>query len=90
MPCPATVTVLLICLQLKAVTLGAAMVVFFSLGLAITLVGVGVFAEIGAEKATSRWSGLNEIARRAPYLSGILIVIIGLYMSIHGGVVLTS
>jgi nickel/cobalt exporter len=83
-PCPAAVTVLLICLQLKAMTLGATLVVSFSVGLALTLVAVGVVAAIGVQKATSKWSGLNDIARRAPYLSAILICAVGLYMGIHG------
>ncbi len=83
-PCPAAVTVLLICLQLKAMSLGATLVVSFSIGLALTLVSVGVIAAVGVQKATSKWSGLNDIARRAPYLSGILIGAVGLYMGMHG------
>jgi nickel/cobalt transporter (NicO) family protein len=83
-PCPAAVTVLLICLQLKAITLGATLVLSFSIGLALTLVAVGVIAAVGAQKATSRWSGLNDIIRRAPYLSGVLISVVGLYMGMHG------
>ncbi|STI85124.1 nickel/cobalt efflux protein RcnA [Escherichia coli] len=35
-PCPAAITVLLICIQLKALTLGATLVVSFSIGLALT------------------------------------------------------
>lgn len=83
-PCPAAVTVLLICLQLKEMALGATLVVSFSIGLALTLVTVGVVAAVGVQKATSKWSGLNDLARRAPYLSGILIIAVGLYMGIHG------
>ncbi|MGF1745556.1 nickel/cobalt efflux protein RcnA [Vibrio minamisatsumaniensis] len=83
-PCPAAVTVLLICLHLKAITLGATLVVSFSIGLALTLVTVGVVAALGVKKATSKWSGFNDVARRAPYLSGALISAVGLYMGIHG------
>ncbi|MCG3723216.1 nickel/cobalt efflux protein RcnA [Vibrio cincinnatiensis] len=83
-PCPAAVTVLLICLHLKAMTLGATLVVSFSIGLAITLVAVGIVAAVGVQKATSKWSGLNDVARRAPYLSGVLISAVGLYMGMHG------
>lgn len=89
-PCPAAVTVLLICLQLKAMTLGATLVVSFSIGLALTLVAVGVVAAVGVQKATSKWSGLNDVARRAPYLSGVLISAVGLYMGVHGYISLTS
>jgi nickel/cobalt transporter (NicO) family protein len=37
-PCPASITILLICLQLKRITLGAVLVLSFSIGLALTLV----------------------------------------------------
>lgn len=83
-PCPAAITVLLLCLQVKQVTLGAVMVLCFSIGLAITLVTVGAAAAIGARKASNRFPWLNTAARRAPYLSSALIICVGLYVGIHG------
>lgn len=83
-PCPAAITVLLICIQLKAFTLGATMVLCFSLGLALTLVTVGVGAAISVQQAAKRWSGFNTLARKAPYFSSALIAMVGLYMGIHG------
>lgn len=71
-------------------TLGATLVVSFSIGLALTLVTVGVVAAVGVQKATSKWSGLNDVARRAPYLSGILISAVGVYMGMHGFTTLMS
>ncbi|OAT16403.1 nickel/cobalt efflux transporter [Buttiauxella noackiae ATCC 51607] len=89
-PCPAAITVLLICIQLKAFTLGAAMVVCFSIGLALTLVTVGVAAAVSVQQATKRWSGFSTIARRAPYFSSVLIALVGLYMGIHGYIGITN
>jgi nickel/cobalt exporter len=83
-PCPAAITVLLLCIQVKAFTLGAALVLCFSIGLAITLVVVGVAAAYSVRQATKRWSGFNTLARRAPYFSSILIAAVGIYMGIHG------
>ncbi|HGB1812336.1 TPA: nickel/cobalt efflux protein RcnA [Salmonella enterica subsp. enterica serovar Java] len=83
-PCPAAITILLICIQLKAFTLGATMVLSFSLGLALTLVTVGVGAAISVQQAAKRWSGFSTLARRAPYFSSILIGLVGVYMGIHG------
>lgn len=83
-PCPAAITVLLICIQLKALTLGATMVVCFSLGLALTLVAVGVGAAVSVQQAAKRWSGFNALARRAPYFSSVLIALVGIYMGVHG------
>lgn len=89
-PCPAAITVLLLCLQVKQVTLGAILVLCFSIGLAITLVSVGAAAAIGARKASSRFPWLSEAARRAPYLSSVLIICVGLYVGINGWIGLHS
>lgn len=83
-PCPAAITVLLICIQLKALTLGATLVVSFSIGLALTLVAVGVSAAIGVRQVAKRWNGFNAIAKKAPYFSSALIACVGVYMGIHG------
>lgn len=88
-PCPAAITVLLICIQLKALALGATMVVSFSVGLAITLVTVGVGAALSMKHATKRFSGLQNLARRAPYFSSVLIACVGIYMGMHGYLSLT-
>lgn len=83
-PCPAAITVLLICIQLKALTLGATLVVCFSIGLAVTLVAVGVGAAVSVRQVAKRWSGFNTLAKRAPYFSSALIACVGMYMGIHG------
>ncbi|MBU3889176.1 nickel/cobalt efflux transporter RcnA [Methylosinus sporium] len=83
-PCPASITVLLLCLQLGQMTLGAALVLCFSIGLAITMVAVGVAAALGVRHASSRWSGFEEIAAKAPYLSSALISLVGLYTLYSG------
>ena len=83
-PCPAAITVLLICIQLKAVTLGATLVLCFSIGLALTLVTVGVGAAVSVRQVAKRWQGFDILARRAPYFSSALIGAVGVYMAIHG------
>ena len=83
-PCPAAITVLFLCLQLKKVTLGAALVLSFSVGLALTMVASGVIAALSVKYAKSRWSGFGTFARRAPYFSSALIMLIGLYVGYHG------
>ncbi|ACL61271.1 nickel/cobalt efflux transporter [Methylobacterium nodulans] len=78
-PCPAAITVLLLCIQLKQFSLGFALVVCFSIGLALTMVSAGVLAALSVRQVSRRWSGLGIIARRAPYASAALIVLVGLY-----------
>jgi nickel/cobalt exporter len=83
-PCPASITILLICLQLKEFTLGAALVLCFSIGLAVTMVSVGTAAALSVHHISKRWAGFGEAARRAPYLSGALIIAVGLYTGYLG------
>ncbi|ASG24453.1 nickel/cobalt efflux transporter [Nitrospirillum viridazoti] len=84
-PCPAAITVLVLCLQLKQVTLGVALVLCFSVGLALTMVSVGATAALGMRHAAKRFSGaFATLARRAPYASGALITLVGLYIGWQG------
>jgi len=78
-PCPAAITVLLLCLQLKQLVLGATLVLCFSIGLALTMVSFGVVAAVGMQQAAGRWPGFSAIAARAPYLSSLLIIAVGVY-----------
>ena len=83
-PCPASITVLLLCLQLQRVALGAALVLCFSIGLAITMVATGAAAALTVRHAARHFSGFGPWARRAPYLSGSLILLVGLYVGYQG------
>jgi len=84
MPCPSAFALLLVCLQLKRVVLGFALVLGFSIGLAITLVSVGVLAAFSVQHAGKRFKGIGEFARRVPYLSSMLLIFIGLLVAIQG------
>ncbi|TAL01447.1 MAG: nickel/cobalt efflux transporter RcnA, partial [Rhodospirillaceae bacterium] len=83
-PCPASITVLLLCLQLKQFALGATLVLCFSIGLAITLVTVGAAAALSVRHVSKRFSGFGTLARRAPYFSSILITLVGVYVGYQG------
>ena len=83
-PCPASITVLLLCLQLKRIALGATLVLCFSIGLALTMVASGVLAAWGMRHASKHFKGFGAWANKAPYLSGVLIVVVALYVGITG------
>jgi nickel/cobalt exporter len=83
-PCPASITVLLLCLQLKQITLGATLVLCFSIGLALTMVFSGVLAALSVKHISNSWSGFGEFARKAPYFSGLLILLVGFYVGYQG------
>ena len=84
-PCPAAITVLMLCLQLRQFSLGVALVLCFSIGLAVVMVSVGAGAAYGMRRVERRWSGLFEtVTRRAPYVSAAVILLVGLYMGWQG------
>src|SRR5271167_902554 len=83
-PCSAAVAVLVLCLQVNRIWLGVALVLCFSIGLAITLIAAGMIAAVGMRHFSRRWSGLGELAQRLPYLSGIVMIGLGLYFGWQG------
>lgn len=78
-PCPAAITVLLLCIQLKQFSLGFVLVLCFGIGLAITMVSAGVLAALSLRHVERHWGGFSRFAHRAPYVSAALIVLVGLY-----------
>jgi nickel/cobalt exporter len=83
-PCGAAVTVLLLCLQTGRFVLGVALVLCFSIGLALTLVAVGAAAAFGAQHAAKRVPWFGTLATTAPYLSSVLILALGAYVGYEG------
>ncbi|MBS0581374.1 MAG: nickel/cobalt efflux transporter RcnA [Proteobacteria bacterium] len=84
LPCPAAVTVLLLCLQLKKLALGVTLVLGFSLGLAATMVTAGAVAALGVKHLSRHFGSFTVIAQRAPYFSGALILLLGIYLGYQG------
>ena len=83
-PCPAAVTVLIVCLHLQQFWLGVGLVGSFSVGLALTLVAVGVAAAWGVSVAARKTSRFNALFAKAPYISAILIATVGVVMLVSG------
>jgi nickel/cobalt exporter len=84
LPCPSAIAVLLVCLQLRQFTLGVLMVAAFSIGLAATLVGIGIAAAWGARRANAHWPWFDRAAAKLPYLSAGLVMIVGAVMTAAG------
>lgn len=64
--------------------MGATLVLAFSLGLALTLVTVGMAAAWSVAHVSKRSTWFSTVARRAPYLSGLLLIAVGNYVAAHG------
>lgn len=48
------------------------------------MVASGALAALSVKHVSKRWSGFGEFARNAPYFSGALIVMVGLYVGYQG------
>ena len=44
----------------------------------------GTLAALSVRQATKHWNGFGDFARRMPYLSGILMILIGCYIGYEG------
>ena len=84
MPCPAAVSILIVCLQLKEISLGFSIVAAFSFGLALTMISVGVLASWGFKKLAEKSGWFSRIAARAPYVSSYLLIALGLAFALRG------
>ncbi|MCV6598744.1 MAG: nickel/cobalt efflux transporter [Mangrovicoccus sp.] len=76
-PCPAAITVFILCLHLGKVALGVTLVSAFSIGLAVTLVAVGVVAALGLQAMSKRSARFDQVMAAAPWASAALIALIG-------------
>ena len=76
-PCPASITVMLLSLSIGRFASGLLAVAGFSLGLAITLVGIGLIVVAGLNqlKGSGRF---NWISTRAPIFSAAVVMVSGL------------
>ena len=83
-PCPAAITVLILCLNIGQFWRGMALVSAFSVGLAATLVAVGMAAAFGTRLISGRASLFDRLLEKAPYASCLLIAALGLLMILAG------
>ncbi|MEO0329080.1 MAG: nickel/cobalt efflux transporter [Pseudomonadota bacterium] len=84
LPCPAAITVFIICMNLGKLGLGVLLVGAFSIGLAIMLISVGVVTALSLQMISRRTDLFDKISAKAPYLSSILIAIIGFVFILNG------
>ncbi len=76
-PCPASITVMLLALSLGKLGFGMLAVAGFSLGLAITLVGIGLAVVLGLNKLQGI-SRFSWVSKHAPLLSAGVVILSGL------------
>ena len=75
-PCPAAVTVMLLSVSVAKTANGLFLVAGFSIGLAITLVGVGLAVVMGLSKLSGT-GRLSWLSTQAPLISALLVMVSG-------------
>jgi ABC-type nickel/cobalt efflux system permease component RcnA len=82
LPCPSALVVLLAAISLHRLAFGLVLIVAFSLGLALSITGVGLVAVL-AKKAFARRSFDGLLVRALPAVSALVILVAGLVMTFH-------
>ncbi len=89
-PCPAALVLLLSAISLGRLGLGMALVVAFSVGLAIVLTGIGILM-IYAKRLFDRFSFEARVPRMLPVASALVISFAGVVILVgslkHAGIV---
>jgi nickel/cobalt exporter len=81
LPCPASVSVMLLALSLGQLAIGAVMVAAFSLGLAFAFIGVGLAVVWGTAVLGGRFAALT---RHAPTISAVVLILSGAVALVAG------
>jgi nickel/cobalt transporter (NicO) family protein len=80
LPCPSALVVLLAAISLHRVAFGMLLIVAFSVGLALTITGIGLLAVL-AKRAFSRIDVNGGMMRILPAASALVIVVAGVVMT---------
>jgi nickel/cobalt transporter (NicO) family protein len=82
LPCPSALVVLLAAISLHRVAFGMLLVVAFSVGLALTITGIGLVAVL-ARSAFRKFSFEGRLVALLPAASALVILAAGIAMTIH-------
>lgn len=82
LPCPSALVVLLAAISLHRLAFGLVLIVAFSLGLALSITGIGLGAVL-AKKAFAKRSFDGIVFRALPAVSALVILVAGFVMMAH-------
>jgi nickel/cobalt exporter len=82
LPCPSALVVLLAAISLHRLAFGLVLIVAFSIGLALSITGIGLVAVL-AKKAFAKRNFDGLLIRALPALSAAVILVAGAVMTVH-------
>jgi ABC-type nickel/cobalt efflux system permease component RcnA/Tol biopolymer transport system component len=84
-PCPDAIAILLVAVAINRILLGLALIVSFSLGLAVVLIVIGMLM-VGGGRLFARMNFLSRVAPLMPVISAGVVMILGVVLT-YGAVV---
>jgi nickel/cobalt transporter (NicO) family protein len=79
-PCPDAIAILLVAIALNRILLGLALIVSFSIGLAVILIGIGLLM-VGGSRLFKRFDFLNRFAALMPVVSASIVLLLGVTLT---------
>ena len=83
-PCPSALVVLLSSIAFEIAHIGLLLILAFSLGLAMVLVGIGVFMVVAGSVSARLGFGGGRIAKVLPFISGTAVTLVGVSIALKG------
>ena len=81
-PCPTALVVLLAAISLQRVGYGLVLIVAFSVGLALAVIGIGLLA-VTAQRRFGRMTFNGRVIRALPALSAFAVIGVGIVMAVR-------
>ncbi|MBP6178852.1 MAG: PD40 domain-containing protein [Anaerolineales bacterium] len=75
-PCPDAIAILLVAIAINRILLGLALIVFFSLGLAVVLIVIGLLM-VSSSRLFKRMDSFNRFAPFMPIVSAVIVLALG-------------
>ncbi len=76
-PCPDAIAILLVAIAINRIFLGLALIVSFSLGLAIVLITIGLLMVSSSRRLFKRMDAFNKFAPLMPVISALIVLLLG-------------
>jgi nickel/cobalt transporter (NicO) family protein len=84
-PCPDAIAILLVAIAINRILLGLALIISFSIGLAVVLIAIGLLMVSGSRWFT-RMDSFNKLAPFMPIVSALIVLLLGFGLT-YGAVV---
>jgi ABC-type nickel/cobalt efflux system permease component RcnA/Tol biopolymer transport system component len=76
-PCPDAIAILLVAIAIQKIFLGLALIISFSIGLAVVLIAIGLLM-VSSSRLFARMDAFNKLVPFMPIVSALIVLLLGL------------